>query len=121
MAAKSKAYLEWATLLGGTAGPICQPDGEAEDLCCLLGARIHDGAERAAQLAKGMPLLFHVGANDATGQKMGRIKEDCKVLVRQVENISAQVLFSSVLPVREIETEEKEIERQGNRDREADP
>lgn len=34
------------SLLRGIAGPICQSDGEAEDLCCLLGAKIHDVAER---------------------------------------------------------------------------
>lgn len=61
-------------------------------MCCLLGAKIHDVAKRAAQLAKSMLLLlFHVGADDTASQKMGRIKEDYKVLVRQVENASAQV------------------------------
>lgn len=39
--------------------------------------------------------------------------------MRQVENISAQVLFLSMLPVGEIETDEKE--REGYRDRQADP
>lgn len=27
------------SLLRGTAGPICQPDVEAEDMCCPLGLR----------------------------------------------------------------------------------
>lgn len=35
---------------------------------------------------------------------MGRIKDNCKALVRQVENISAQVLFPSILPAGETET-----------------
>lgn len=41
-------------LLRGTAAPICQPDREAGDLCCLLGAKIHEVAKRAPQLAKSM-------------------------------------------------------------------
>lgn len=89
------------SLLRSPAGPICPPDREARDLCCLLGAKIHDVAKRAPQLAKSMDqyllLLFHVDANDSASQKIGRIKEDHKVLVRQVENVSTQVLFSSVL------------------------
>lgn len=49
-------------------------------------------------------LLFHVGTNDAASQKLNRIKEGYKALVRQVKNIGPKVIFSSILLVREIGT-----------------
>lgn len=61
---------------------------------------------RVPQLVKStdyyLLLLFHVGTNDAASKKVGRIKEDYKALVRQVRNIRAQVIFSSILLVREM-------------------
>lgn len=46
-------------------------------------------------------LLFYVGMNDTTRQNLGRIKEDYKALGMQVKNIGAQIILSSILPVRE--------------------
>ncbi|GAB0205522.1 hypothetical protein GRJ2_003017800 [Grus japonensis] len=90
-------------LLRGTKVPICQPDRESQEVCCLLGAKIQDVAERVPQLVKSTDyyplLLFHVGMNDTASRNLGRIKEDYKALGVQDKNIGAQVLFSSILPV----------------------
>jgi len=40
------------SLLRGTEVPICQPDREAREVCCLLGAKVRDVAERRPQLVK---------------------------------------------------------------------
>ena len=92
------------TLLRGTEAPICQPDRESQEVCCLLGAKARDVAERVAQLIKSTdhyPLLFfHVGMNDTAIWNLGRIRQDYKALVVQAKSIGAQVIFSSILPVR---------------------
>lgn len=49
-------------------------------------------------------LLSHMGTNDTTSQRIGRIKEDYKVLARQVTNTGAQVIFSPIFLVTEIGT-----------------
>ena len=89
--------------LRGTEAPTCRPDRESREVCCLLGARIQDVAERVPQLVKSTAdcplLLFHVGMNDAASWNLGRIKEDYKALGVQVENVGAQVILSSILPV----------------------
>jgi len=41
-----------------------------------------------------------VGTNDTASQNLGRIKEDFKALRVHEKSIDAQVIFSSVLPVR---------------------
>lgn len=60
------------------------------------GTMTRDAAKRVSQLLKSMDhyplLLSHVGTDDATSQKIGRIKENYKVLVRKVTNTSAQVI-----------------------------
>ena len=45
-------------------------------------------------------LLLHVGTNDTASRNLGRIKEDYKALGVQAKSIGAQVIFSSILPVR---------------------
>lgn len=51
-------------LLNSIEAPLCWPDWESWDICCLLGAKIWDAAERVPQLMSSMdyyPLfLFHV-------------------------------------------------------------
>ena len=44
--------------------------------------------------------LFHVGTSDTASRNPRRIKEDYKALGVQVKSIGAQVIFSSILPVR---------------------
>ena len=92
------------SLLRGTEAPICRPDRESREVCCLLGAKVRDVAKRVPQFVKStdyyLLLLFHVGMNDTTSWNLGRIKEDYKALGVQVKSIGAQVIFSSILPVR---------------------
>ena len=92
------------SLLRGTEVPICWPDRESREVCCLPGAKVQDVAERVPQLVKSTDyyplLLFHVGTNDTASRNLGRIKEDYKALGVQAKSIGAQVIFSSILPVR---------------------
>ena len=61
-------------------------------------------AKRMPQLIKKTDyyvlLLFHIGMNDTESQNLGKIKEDFQALGVQVKNVGAQVIFSSILPVR---------------------
>jgi len=72
------------SLLKGAEAPICQPDKEAREVCCLLGAQVQTVAKRVPLLVKSTDyyplLLLHVGTNDSTSQKLGRIKKDFKGL-----------------------------------------
>ena len=90
------------SLLRGTEAPICQPDRESHEVCCLPGAKIRGMAKRVPQLVKSTDysplLLFHVGTNDTTSWNLGRIKKEFKALGVQVKSIGAQVIFSSILP-----------------------
>lgn len=83
---------------------VCQPDRESQEVGCLLGTKVRDVAERVPQPVKHTdyyPLLFfHVATNDTASRNLGRSKEDYKVLGVQAKNISAQITFSSILPVR---------------------
>ena len=89
------------SLLRGTAAPICQPDREACEVCCLPGAKVRDVTERVPQLVKSTDyyplLLSHVDTNDTARGNLGRIKEDFKALGMQAKSIGAQVIFS-ILP-----------------------
>jgi len=91
------------SLLSSTEVPICRPDRETHEVCCLLGAKAQDVAERVTQLVKSTDyyplLLFHVGTNDTASRNVGRIKEDFKALGVKGKSSGAQVLFSSTLPV----------------------
>lgn len=85
------------SLLRGTEVPICQPDRESPEVCCLPGAKVREAAERVPQLVKSTDyyplLLFHVGTNDTASQNLGRIGEDYGALGVQVKTIAAQVIF----------------------------
>ena len=78
---------------------------ESQEVCSLPGAKIRDITERVPQLVKSTDcyplLLFRVGTNDAASQSLGRTREDSKALGKQVKNIGAQLIFSSILPVGE--------------------
>jgi len=99
---KSQLLVVDDSLLRGTEAPICQPDRESHEVCCLPGAKIRGMAKRVPQLVKSTDysplLLFHVGTNDTTSWNLGRIKKEFKALGVQVKSIGAQVIFSSILP-----------------------
>jgi len=99
---RNNKWFWWVTLLRGNEAPICRPEREQHDVCCLPGAKVRDVAERVPQLVKSIDyyplLLFHVSTNDRASQNLGRIKEDYKALEVQVKSIGAQVIFSSILP-----------------------
>jgi len=44
-------------------------------------------------------LLFQVGTNDTASQNAGRVKEHFKALEVKAKRFSAEVIFSSILPV----------------------
>jgi len=91
------------SLLRGTGSPICQPDREAREVCCLPRAKVREVTERVPQFVKSTdyyPLLFfHVGTNDTANRNLSRIKEDFKALGVKAKCFGAQVIFSSILPV----------------------
>ncbi|PKU28829.1 suppression of tumorigenicity 5 [Limosa lapponica baueri] len=99
---QQRVLLVGDSLLKGTKVPICHPDRASYKVCCLLGTKVRDVADRVPQTVKNTDyyplLLFHVGMNDTASQNLGRIKEDYKALGVQVKKIGAQV--SSILPVR---------------------
>jgi len=90
------------SLLSGTEAPICQPDREAHEVCCLPRAKVRDVTERMPQLVKSTDcyplLLFHIGTNDTASWNVDRIKEDFKALGVKTKRFGTQVIFSSVLP-----------------------
>lgn len=45
-----------------------------------------------------------MGANDSASQKIGRINEDDRALVREVKNTGARIIFLSILLVSEVGT-----------------
>lgn len=71
-------------------------------MCCPPGAKTRDIAKQVPQLVKSTGyyplLLFHVGINDTSTWNPCRIKEDYKALEKQVKDIGAPVILSSVLP-----------------------
>ncbi|XP_068809548.1 uncharacterized protein [Struthio camelus] len=90
-------------MLQGTEAPICRTDLLSREVCCLPGARIRDVMERLPRLVHASDyyplLIFHVGANDTKG-KLETIKQDFRALGMVVKGLGAQVVFSSILPVR---------------------
>jgi len=81
---KQQVLMVGDSLLRGTGATICRPKREARKVLCLPGAKVHDVTERVPQLVKStdyyLLLFFHVGTNDTTSQKVGRIKEDFRAL-----------------------------------------
>ncbi|XP_068782230.1 uncharacterized protein [Struthio camelus] len=100
---KRRVIVVGDSLLQGTEAPICRPDLLSREVCCLPGARIRDVMERLPRLVHASDyyplLIFHVGANDMKG-KLETIKRDFRALGMVVKGLGAQVVFSSILPVR---------------------
>ena len=89
------------SLLRGSEVPICRPDRESREVCCLLGAKVRDVARGCHNLSRAQTTIhWYRDTNDTSGQNLGRIKEDYKALRVQVESIGVQVIFASILPVR---------------------
>lgn len=55
---KHPVLLVGDSLLRGTEAPICRPDIQSGEVCCLSGAKIWDVTERLPQLVKKHRLLF---------------------------------------------------------------
>jgi len=83
----------------------CLLDIQSSEHCCLPGAEILDVTERLPQLVKSTDfyplLLFHECANVTVKQSLGKIKLDFRGLGEHVKGRDAQVIFSSILQVRE--------------------
>lgn len=83
---------------------LCRLNLSSREVCCLPEAWIQDIVERLPKLVHksdyNFLLLFHVGANDTRG-KLETIKQDFRALGVAVKGLRAQVIFPSVLPVRE--------------------
>jgi len=100
---KQQVPLVGNSLLKGTEAPICRPDRESREVCCLPGAKVRDVAERVPQPVKSTDyyplLLLHVDTNDTASQNLGSIKEDFKALGMKAKSFGAQDIFSFILPV----------------------
>ena len=73
-------------------------------MCCLLGARIRDVTERLPSLIQSTDyyplLLFRVDTSDTVGSSLRSIKKDYRALGVAIRDSGAQVVFSSILPVK---------------------
>ncbi|XP_070605406.1 uncharacterized protein [Erythrolamprus reginae] len=91
------------SILRGTEPPICRPDNQSREVCCLPGAKISDITENLTKILKPTdyyPLLvIHAGIND-TGKDMNQIMKDYDHLGNTIRKTGAQVVFSSILPTR---------------------
>ncbi|KAM7138764.1 uncharacterized protein RBU57_016504 [Macrochelys suwanniensis] len=91
-------------LLRGTEAPICRPDISSREVCCLPGARIRDVTEALSRIIRPSDyypmLLIHVGTNDTARCDTEQIKSDYRALGVRVKDFGAQVVFSSILPVK---------------------
>ena len=74
------------------------------EACCLPGAHIRDVTERLLSLIQSpdyyLLLLFHMGTGDTAGSSLRSIKKDYRALGAAVRDSGAQVVFSSILPVK---------------------
>uniref|UniRef100_A0A8C3IF96 SGNH hydrolase-type esterase domain-containing protein n=1 Tax=Chrysemys picta bellii TaxID=8478 RepID=A0A8C3IF96_CHRPI len=92
------------SLLRRTEAPICRPDISSREACCLPGARIQNVMEALSRIIQPSDyypmLLIHVGTNDIARCDTERIKSDYRALGVRVKEFGAQVVFSSILPVK---------------------
>ncbi|XP_075769327.1 uncharacterized protein LOC142821635 isoform X1 [Pelodiscus sinensis] len=101
---KRRVVVVGDSLLRGTEAPICRPDSSSREVCCLPGARIRDVTEALSRIIRPSDyypmLLIHVGTNDTARCDTERIKCDYRALGVWVKEFGAQVVFSSILPVK---------------------
>ncbi|XP_075777593.1 uncharacterized protein LOC142827220 [Pelodiscus sinensis] len=101
---KRRVVVVGDSLLRGTEAPICRPDSSSREVCCLPGARIRDVTEALSRIIRPSDyypmLLIHVGTNDTARCDTERIKCDYRALGVRVKEFGAQVVFSSILPVK---------------------
>uniref|UniRef100_A0A8C3H8J2 SGNH hydrolase-type esterase domain-containing protein n=1 Tax=Chrysemys picta bellii TaxID=8478 RepID=A0A8C3H8J2_CHRPI len=93
-----------APLLRGTEVPVCRPDISSREVCCLPGACIQNVTEALSRIIQPSDyypmLLIHVGTNDTVRSDTERIKSDYRALEVRVKEFVAQMVFSSILPVK---------------------
>ncbi|RMC19566.1 hypothetical protein DUI87_03124 [Hirundo rustica rustica] len=81
-------------LVRGIEAPICQPDIQSREACCLPGAKIQDVTEKLAQLTKSADyyplLLSHMGTNDMIKHCLNKITQDLIALGLQVKGTGVQ-------------------------------
>ncbi|XP_075757100.1 uncharacterized protein LOC142818831 isoform X1 [Pelodiscus sinensis] len=101
---KRRVVVVGDSLLRGTEAPICRPDSSSREVCCLPGARIRDVTEALSRIIRPSDyypmLLIHVGTNDTARCDTERIKCGYRALGVRVKEFGAQVVFSSILPVK---------------------
>uniref|UniRef100_A0A8C8RI01 C2H2-type domain-containing protein n=1 Tax=Pelusios castaneus TaxID=367368 RepID=A0A8C8RI01_9SAUR len=101
---KRRVVVVGDSLLRGMEAPICRPDKASREVCCLPGARIRDVTEGLSRIIRPSDyypmLLIHVGTNDTARGDPLQIKGDYRALGARVKEFGAQVVFSSILPVK---------------------
>nr|XP_014432603.1 uncharacterized protein LOC106732511 [Pelodiscus sinensis] len=99
---KHRVVVIGGSLLRGTEAPICHPDIVCREVCCLPGAHIQDVTDGLSWMIQSYyPILpIHVGTNDIARYDPEQIKSDYRALGVRVKEFGAQVVFSSVLPVK---------------------
>ncbi|GAB0204581.1 hypothetical protein GRJ2_002923700 [Grus japonensis] len=91
--------------LKGTEGPICRADPPfREVLKGLPGACVKDITRKLPSLVQPSDyyplLLLHVGGDEAETRTTKAIKRDFRLLGQSLKDSGAQVIFSSLLPVK---------------------
>ncbi|GAB0204309.1 mitochondrial enolase superfamily member 1 [Grus japonensis] len=90
--------------LKGREGLICRADPPLREVCCLPGAHVKDIARKLPSLVQPSDyyplLLLHVGGDEAETRTMKAIKRDFRLLGQSLKDLGAQVIFSSLLPVK---------------------
>ncbi|GAB0208393.1 hypothetical protein GRJ2_003305000 [Grus japonensis] len=101
---KRRVIVVGDSLLKGTEGPICRADPPLREVCCLPRARVKDITRKLPSLVQPSDyyplLLLHVGGDEAVTHNAKAIKRDFRVLGQSLKGSGAQVIFSSLLPVK---------------------
>lgn len=81
--------------------PIYNPEWESQEVCHPPGSKVQDVAECLPQLVRRrdycLLLLVHMGMIDTTTCNLSTVEQ-------QVKNFGAKVIFTSILPIRNVET-----------------
>ncbi|GAB0179489.1 hypothetical protein GRJ2_000414200 [Grus japonensis] len=94
------------SLLKGTEGLICRADPPLREVCCLPRAQgtSKDITRKLPSLVQPSDcyplLLLHVGGDEAETCTTKVINRDFRLLGQSLKDLGAQVIFSSLLPVK---------------------
>jgi len=99
---------KWVLVVGdsslqGTECPVCQVDPFLREICCLPWAWVRDVTRKPTSLVwltdHNLLLLFHRERDEAATCESRAIKRGLRALGRWLEDLNAQIIFSSLPPV----------------------